>query len=154
LQFAGCEKECNCGRLCDRTGSCRWTLPARFNIGDTRFEIVAGGQGRATRQLETLQANDLKAERRRTDGPGPSLIMLPRVFYALGTLQRWGNCPQEFFSQAARCAVESIGLDGAMVLRRRDEGWEIVASHLPMPELGIHCEWQILDELLSRQRTL
>jgi adenylate cyclase len=69
-------------------------------------------------------------------------------------LNHWGRSAQEFFVQAARCAVESIGLDGAIVLRRRDDGWEIVASHLPMPELGIHCDWNLLDQLLDSPRTM
>jgi adenylate cyclase len=154
LRLAGCEQECYCGKSCDLGGNCRWTLPARFNVGDTCFEVTAGDRTkRSQRPLETLQA-DKPRVKQRADGPGPSPITLSRWFYALGSLQRWGNCPQEFFVQAARCAVESIGLDGAIVVRRRDESWEIVASHLPMPELGIHCDWNVLDQLLDTPRTL
>jgi adenylate cyclase len=61
---------------------------------------------------------------------------------------------QELYAQAARCAVESIGLDGAIMLRRRDDRWEIAASHLPHPELGIHCNLCVLDELLRTPETL
>jgi adenylate cyclase len=155
LRLAGCEKECHCDRPCDLMGSCQWTLPARFNIGDTCFEVTAGTQATGSRRpLEILQADKRQRKQQRPDGPGPSPITLSRWFYALGTLQRWCNCPQEFFVQAARCAVESIGLDGAIVVRRRDQSWEIVASHLPMPELGIHCDMNILDELLQSPRTL
>ena len=56
--------------------------------------------------------------------------------------------------QAAQCAVDAIGLDGAVVLRRRDGRWEIAASHLPHPELGIHCDVAVLDELLHAPQTL
>ena len=154
LRLAGCEQECYCGKSCELTGNCHWTLPARFNVGDTCFEVTAGDRAKSSqRPLETLQANKQHVKQR-ADGPGPSPITLSRWFYALGSLQRWGNCPQEFFVQAARCAVESIGLDGAIVVRRRDESWEIVASHLPMPELGIHCDWNVLDQLLDTPRTL
>jgi adenylate cyclase len=156
LRFAGCEKECHCGRACDLTGNCQWTLPARFNIGDTCFEVTAGTRAAtgSRRPLEILQADNRQRKQRRAEGPGPSPITLSRWFYALGTLQRRGSCPQEFFLQAARCAVESIGLDGAIVVRRRDQNWEIVASHLPMPELGIHCDLNVLDQLLHSPRTL
>ncbi|HEY4234016.1 MAG TPA: adenylate/guanylate cyclase domain-containing protein [Lacipirellulaceae bacterium] len=155
LQLAGCEKECYCGRPGELSGSCHWKLPARFNVGDTCFEVAASGPAAGSRRpLATLQADKPPREQRRTSGPGPSPITLSRWFYALGTLQRWGNCPQEFFVQAARCAVESIGLDGAIVVRRRDQNWEIVASHLPMPELGIHCDLDVLDQLLETPRTL
>jgi adenylate cyclase len=155
LRLAGCEKECHCGRACDLTGTCQWTLPARFNIGDTCFEVTAGTlETGARRPLETLQADKRRHKQQKADGPGPSPITLSRWFYALGAMQRGGNCPQEFFVQAARCAVESIGLDGAIVVRRRDQDWEIVASHLPMPELGIHCDLNVLDQLLQSPRTL
>jgi adenylate cyclase len=61
---------------------------------------------------------------------------------------------QELYVQAAQCAVEAIGLDGAIVLRRRDGEWEIAASHLPHPELGIHCDLAVLDQLLAAPETL
>lgn len=155
MQLAGCEQECFCGRPCELAGSCSWTLPACFNIGDTRFEIAAGGHKTSQRRpLETLQAGKQHLAQRRADGPGPSPVTLSRWFYSLGMLNHWGRSSQEFFVQAARCAVESIGLDGAIVLRRRAESWEIVASHLPMPELGIHCDMNVLDELLNSPRTM
>jgi adenylate cyclase len=157
LQLAGCDQNRDNGRQCELAGNRHWTLPARFSVGDTCFEVIAGDDATSARRrpLETLQADKQPlSKQQRTDGPGPSPITLSRWFYALGSLQRWGNCPQEFFVQAARCAVESIGLDGAIVVRRRDESWEIVASHLPMPELGIHCDWNVLDQLLDTPRTL
>ena len=56
--------------------------------------------------------------------------------------------------QAAQCAVEAIGLDGGIVFRRRDNEWEIAASHLPHPELGIHYDVAALDELKAAPQTL
>jgi adenylate cyclase len=41
-----------------------------------------------------------------------------------------------------------------MLLRRRDDRWEIAASHLPHPELGIHCALHVLDKLLQTPETL
>jgi len=85
---------------------------------------------------------------------GPSPATLSRWFEALHTLHRWAACSQEFYVEAAKCAVESIGLDGAIVLRRRDEGWEIAASHLPDPQFKIHHDLEILDQLLDQPKTL
>src|SRR5262245_59546537 len=77
LQLAGCAQDCFCGRQCELPGSCEWTLPACFNIGDTRFEIAAGGQKAARRRpLDTLQSGKQHLPRRRADGPGPSPVTL------------------------------------------------------------------------------
>jgi adenylate cyclase len=79
---------------------------------------------------------------------------LSRWFEALGKLNHWATSLQELYVQAAHCAVEAIGLDGAMVCRLRDGQWEIAASHLPNPDLGIHFDPPILDELLALPATL
>ena len=155
LQMAGCETDCFCGRPCELVGDCHLDLPARFSIGDTRFEIAdrARSLAKPPQPLEVLAADRLN----RSPSPaakGPSPATLSRWFEALGTLHRWASSSQEFFMQAARCAVESIGLDGAVVLRRRDDAWEIAASYLPHPEFGIHCDMVALDQLVETPRTL
>jgi adenylate cyclase len=156
LQMAGCEKECFCGRSCDLKGDCHLELPVQFSIGDTRFEVALSERRptAATRRLQVLVTDERKLSAASSSTQGPSPATLSRWFESLGKLQRWASSPQEFFVQAARCAVESIGLDGAIVLRRRDDRWEIVASHLPHPELGIHCDMVALDQLLDTPRTL
>jgi adenylate cyclase len=155
LQMAGCEKDCFCGRPCELVGDCHLDLPARFSIGDTRFEVADHTpiRSKPPQELAVLEAERLN----RSPSPtikGPSPATLSRWFEALGTLHRWASSSQEFFVQAARCAVEAIGLDGAVVLRRRDESWEIAASYLPHPELGIHCNMAALDQLVETPRTL
>jgi adenylate cyclase len=152
-----------------------WLLPvpARFAIGDTRFEIIdsLAGKSRQLRGLEKLRDRNTRATRSasapynrrqskdraseilaKTSGPSPGT--LSQWFAALGTLNRRSNCLQESFVEAAKAAVDAIGLDGAMIVRRRDQQWEIVASHLPHPELGIHCELDVLDQLLQSPETL
>jgi adenylate cyclase len=155
LVMAGCEAECYCGRRCELTGSCHLDVPARFSIGDTQFEIFNVDRRFAkSRPLERLLADRTNIVD--TDSPrgGPSPETLTRWFRALGTLNRWATSVQELYVQAARCAVESIGLDGAIVLRRRDDAWEIAASHLPDPQLGIRCDRRVLDQLLTSPETL
>jgi len=157
LQVAGCEQECDCDRSSELVGDSRLALPARFSIGDTRFEIIADDSRESSalsRPLEELAADRSQRVGLPSSSSGPSTATLSRWFDALGTLHHWASSLQEFFVQAARCAVEAISLDGAIVLRRRDNGWEIVASHLPHPELGIHCERRALDQLIERPRTL
>ncbi len=143
-------------------GPQRLPVPARFVIGDTRFEITDSNakQSQSFRTLEKLhrelrsgaESKPGSLPTRPTSGPSPTT--LSKWFAALGALNRWTNSLQELYVQAARAAVEAIGLDGAMVLRRRDNQWEIAASHLPHPELGIHCDIAVLDRLLEYPETL
>ncbi len=156
LTFAGCEAQCHCGH--DRTlaGKCQVPFPAHFAIGDTHFEIVDSQKTSQAdaRPLERLHGDASEPRHRRSNGSGPSTATLSRWFAALGKLNHWATSLQELYVQAAECAVEAIGLDGAMVCRLRDGQWEIAASHLPHPDLGIHVEPTILDELLNSPTTL
>ena len=49
---------------------------------------------------------------------------------------------------------KQLALDGAMVCRLRDGQWEIAASHLPHPDLGIHFDPVALNELQTSSTTL
>ncbi len=154
LTLAGCEAECHCGRRCDLTGNCQLTLPASFTIGDTRFEVSTVASDAPARSLQRLRNEKQDWRGDKTSGAGPSPATLSRWFTALSSLNHWATSLQELYVQAARCAVDAIGLDGGIVLRRRDDQWEIAASHLPHPELGIHCDLGALDELLASPQTL
>jgi adenylate cyclase len=157
LQTSGCEKEESCVPRSDPLDNGRLPLPVQFSIGDTRFEVTRGTahQASSLRPLETLlEDRRTRAAPASNTSNGPSPTTLSRWFHALGTLHRWSSSSQGFFVQAAQCAVDAIGLDGAMVLRRRDEAWEIAASYLPHPELGIHYDVTALNELARMPQTL
>jgi len=154
LALAGCEAECVCGRTCDRAGKCQLRLPASFTIGDTRFEITLGNRALTGRQLQRLSNDKRDLRDRKSSAAGPSPDTLSRWFAALSSLNHWATSLQQLYVQAARCAVEAIGLDGGIVLRRRSDDWEIAASYLPHPELGIRCDVAALEELLATPQTL
>ncbi len=155
VAMSGCERECQCDRTCELKGNCRLRIPAAFTIGDTRFEIAAAeDRARNTRPLQRLNRDQACVPRGRSRSSGPSPQTLSRWFAALGELNFWATSLQELYVQAAKCAVDAIGLDGAMVLRRRDNRWEFAASYLPHPELGIHCDLAALDVLLQTPETL
>lgn len=155
IAMSGCERECQCDRACERKGNCRLRIPAVFTIGDTRFEIAAVDDKPAVvRPLQRLNRDQAGVPRGLSRSSGPSPQTLSRWFAALGELNFWATSLQELHVQAAKCAVDAIGLDGAMVLRRRDNRWEFAASYLPHPELGIHCDLVALDELLKTPETL
>jgi adenylate cyclase len=154
LSLAGCEAECRCGRACELSGNCQLPLPASFTIGDTRFEILLAVDTSSSRPLQRLSGDKRQWRARKSSVAGPSPDTLSRWFAALSSLNHWATSLQELYIQAARCAVEAIGLDGGIVLRRRKDDWEIAASYLPHPELGIHCSVAVLDELLATPQTL
>jgi adenylate cyclase len=156
LTKVGCEVVCDDIESCDAADALHLPIPAHFSIGDTLFEIVDTGQCSSgdCRPLEKLLSDKKEFVARESSGPGPSPATISRWFSGLGSLNRSTNSLQELYIQAAQCAVESIGLDGAMVLRRRDLRWEIAASHLPLPEFGIHCDVAVLDKLLQTPETL
>ena len=130
------------------------SFPASFTIGDTRFEITAAWVQTSCRLLQPLRADKRGLRGQSTAAGGPSPATLSRWFSALSSLNHWATSLQELYVQAARCAVEAIGLDGGMVLRRRDDEWEIAASYLPHPELGIHYDVAALGQLLESPETL
>jgi adenylate cyclase len=154
LALAGCEAVCVCGSACERTGNCQLPLPASFMIGDTRFEITLGNRAVTGRKLQRLSNDKRDLRDRKSSVAGPSPDTLSRWFAALSSLNHWATSLQQLYVQAARCAVEAIGLDGGIVLRRRSDDWEIASSHLPHPELGVRCDVAALDELLTTPQTL
>jgi adenylate cyclase len=156
LALAGCEAEPFRNRSCCGTGDAFLPFPAVFSIDDTRFEIVEADWPASldTRPWEVLFNDKGHAPGNESLDDGPSPATISRWFEAISSLNRWTMSLQELYAQATRCAVDAIGLDGAVLLRRRNEHWEIAASHLPYPELGIYCDRRALDELLRTPRTL
>src|SRR5215212_762540 len=154
LAITGCELGCRGNGGGDSIGNDSLQLPASFSVGDTRFEITLATGNAPRRPLQKLCVDKSNLRTHKSSGGGPSPATLSRWFAALSSLNHWATSLQELYVQAARCAVEAIGLDGGIVLRLRDSQWEIAASHLPHPELGIHYDMAALDELHAAPQTL
>jgi adenylate cyclase len=154
LTNTGCELVCDDAEYTEAGDCCALSVPTQFTIGDTLFEIVDTGRFSPPRPLQKLQFDETALAVLEASAQGPSPATIARWFSGLGSLNRWARSLQALYVQEAQCAVDAIGLDGAMVLRRRDERWEIAASHLPHPEFGIHCDVAVLDELLQSPQTL
>jgi len=152
LTILGCEATFDANQTRALAGTCNLPIPASFTIGDTRFEIALSDRA-SGRPLQTLNNRERALRSQKSGDAGPSPATLSKWFAALSSLNHWATSLQELYAQAARCAVEAIGLDGGIVLRRRDNAWEIAASHLPHPELGIHCDMAALDSLLTLPQT-
>jgi adenylate cyclase len=129
-------------------------VPTSITCGDTRFEINLAKRGTLRPPLQRLRTDNRNLRSQNSSPSGPSPATLSRWFAALSSLNHWATSLQELYVQAAQCAVEAIGLDGGMVLRLRDNQWEIAASYLPHPELGIHYDVAALDELHASPQTL
>ena len=155
LAVAGCDAHCDGSSIGNPIQNGRLEVPASFTVGDTRFQIALSSANAPRRPLQKLCIDKGSNPRRqKSSGSGPSPATLSRWFAALSSLNHWATSLQELYVQAAQCAVEAVGLDGGMVLRRRDGQWEIAASHLPHPELGIHYDVTALNELHTSPQTL
>ncbi len=154
LAVTGCEVEYYGYSKCNRICNSPQQVPASFIVGDTRFEITVAKNDTPRRPLQKLGTDKHNLRNHKSSVSGPSPATLSRWFSTLSSLNHWATSLQELYVQAAQCAVEAIGLDGGIVLRRRDDQWEIAASYLPHPELGIHYDVAALDELYTSPQTL
>jgi adenylate cyclase len=66
-------------------------------------------------------------------GPSPTMEQVARLLEGLIVDQSAVVGSADFFAEAARAAVDLVGLDRAYVLLLREDGWERVAGH-PSPE--------------------
>ncbi|WP_197525789.1 adenylate/guanylate cyclase domain-containing protein [Pseudobythopirellula maris] len=122
-----------------------------FTLGDVRFELSDANatRSRGARALQRLETDD---DRRAADASGPASATLARWLEALSALNRWSASTPEFYRDAARFAVEPVGLDGAMILERdpASDAWRIVSSELPRPELGVGFDPTLLERLAAQ----
>ncbi|MGL4514898.1 MAG: hypothetical protein ACRCT8_17570 [Lacipirellulaceae bacterium] len=125
--------------------------PAMLHVGDTLLELVDPASPQRT-QLVKL------ATLRSTSGPTDSGAPRSRQRWirALESLHRWSATPAEAFATAIGLAIDPIGLDGAMVLRRTagdSRGWEVAASSLVRPERGVWADLSVADRLVESPQT-
>jgi adenylate cyclase len=109
-------------------------LPLRLSLGETVVEVEADGGGAVPPSLETI--SQPVRGRGFFDG-GRSLLQLggtpaPETliewFETVIAVQRAAAGSPEFYDQTAQAMVNLVGLDRGMVLLRRGDAWEVVAS--------------------------
>lgn len=135
----------------------RFRLSGRvlLQIGETYVELVDPRLAAVSEPpLEGLSSGEF-GNRRDTNTGGLAPATVARWFEALATLHRWpANC-HEFYDSAARFVVDPVGLEGAIILRANERGgWNIVASYLPHPELGVAYPRELVDQAARERRTL
>ncbi len=78
---------------------------------------------------------------------GPSSATVTQWLAKAGQLHRAAAGSPEFYADAARFAVETVGLDAAWVLAHRDGGWHLVGSCLPCSEYNVQLNAAALKQL-------
>lgn len=130
-------------------------LPCLLQIDATWIEIATPDQPRDLVPLKQTTLDETQtppsASQQHT---GPSAATVTKWLSDAGQLHRAAAGSAEFYADAARFAVNTVGLDATWVLRRCDDqadaSWQIVGSHLPHPEQGIRFDPVALEQLAGQ----
>lgn len=142
------------GTSLDLSSAVELPLPSQLIIDGTHLAVASPHNAHQSARLEPLDADSFNS-RRGKQQTGLSPATVSSWLESLATLHQWPAGQSEFFAAAARFVVDPVGLDGAMVLRTRSDGnWEIVASHLPHPELGVRFEPALVERTIEMRMTL
>ena len=130
-------------------------LPCLFRLGPTWLQFSKPEGNRTLVPLKSTSLDDLfETETPGEAYAGPAAATVKRWLTEAGQLHRAAAGSAEFYADAARFAVETVGLDGAWVLRRGDDTsadpWQIVGSHLPQPQRGISFDRTVLNRLADQ----
>ncbi len=124
-------------------------LPLQFDLDQTKIEIVNAITVRNTNSSLLESLDDYESV---TTQNSPSEKTLSRWFEALSTLNHWKIDKTEFLQAATELVVEPLGFDAAYLVALDEShaqlNWQVVASHLPRPKLGVWLDTKPLDQLL------
>jgi len=132
--------------------------PCLLRVGATWLEIIERDEPRTLVPLKQTSLEELFVAKP-TSGShaGPAAATVAKWLAEVGQLHRAAAGSAEFYADAARFAVETVGLDAAWVLRRHDDEvkdpWQIVGSHLPHPERGIGFDETTLEDIVGKTGT-
>ncbi|NOZ41108.1 MAG: adenylate/guanylate cyclase domain-containing protein [Planctomycetes bacterium] len=127
-------------------------LPCLLQVDATWIEITSSDPPRTLVPLKETSLEKLLVTQTTDEAhSGPSAATVTKWLTDAGQLHRAAAGSEEFYADAARFAVETVGLDAAWVLRPSDYQvempWQIVGSHLPHPERGIRFDPTALEKL-------
>ena len=131
-------------------------LPYQLCVGATRFEFSRPDTPRKLVPLKQTNLDELLQANSGTHS-GPSAATVTKWLTEVGQLHRAAAGSAEFYADAARFAVETVGLDAAWVLRPCPElaeaAWQIVGSYLPNPERGLCFDETALEKIAGQSQT-
>jgi adenylate cyclase len=135
-------------------------VPVRVHVGDTLIEIEpspSGVTGADPALLRTIEPPVAVGPAARTLAPrlgtDPVAEEMARWFESLIGVQRAAASSPDFFGQTARAVVELIGLDGGLVLLRKDGEWAPVACYPVNSDPASQYSRSILDTVTRQRRT-
>jgi len=99
---------------------------------------------------ESIDFDDAKSHAQSSGGDpwsGPSSETVTRWLAEVSQLHRAAACSPEFYADAARFVVDTVGLDAAWVLSRTDDQWRTVGSCIPFPEYDVPLSRTALKQL-------
>jgi adenylate cyclase len=133
-------------------------LPVTISVGATYIDVSAeNGQGGVRDSWQTIfkpawfePASSFSLSDSR-DALTPE--MLAHWFETVISVQRSAAGSPQFYDETARAVVDLVGLDRALVLLRRGEDWEIVASHSQGTQSQPGFSRTILRRMVEEGRT-
>jgi len=133
-------------------------VPARIAFGMTALELSVVPKDQFTASMHTIDppsrsGTPVTTAENFSAAEAPSAERLARWFEALLGVQRAAAGSQAFYSDTARAVVQLVGLDRGMVLLKRADDWETVASHSVKRGDTRQFSRRVLAEAEAQQRT-
>jgi adenylate cyclase len=144
------------------TGSNKQFLPpVRVVFGRSTLDIGLipnednSGPPSSMRTIARPVTSDTKKPPRIAQAQGrvPSPEALAQWFETLLTVQRAAAGSSEFYADTARAVVDLVGLDRGLVLLRREDVWEVVASHTAEGSDNRQYSQRVLMQVKNDRRT-
>ncbi len=133
-------------------------LPVTITVGATHIEVTAeNGQRGGPDSWQTIfkpawfepASSFSLADSREALTPE----MLAHWFETVISVQRSAAGSPQFYDETARAVVDLVGLDRALILLRRDDEWEIAASHSQGKQSQPSFSRTILRRMVEEGRT-
>src|SRR5439155_6454070 len=140
-------------------GARRFVPPLRVVFGRSTLDIgLIPNEDQVGSSLQTIAkpvASDSKNFKPAGGPVGrvPSADRLAQWFETLLTVQRAAAGSSEFYSDTARAVVELVGLDRGLVLLRRNDVWEVVASQSTAGSDNRQYSFRVLAQVQAERRT-
>ena len=138
----------------------RFTPPVRLVFGRSTLDIGLipnEDHDRTDTNLQTI-SKPIAADSRILRPPAslgrmPTAEMLGEWFETLLAVQRSAAGSLAFYAETARAVVELVGLDRGLVIIRKGEQWEVVASHSTAGSENRQFSMRVLKQVEHERRT-
>jgi adenylate cyclase len=138
----------------------RFTPPLRLIFGRSTLDIGLipnEDHDRADANLQTI-AKPVAADSKLLRPPAalgrmPTADVLGQWFETLMAVQRSAAGSVAFYAETARAVVELVGLDRGLVILRKSDQWEVVATHSTSGTLNQQFSMRVLLQVQNERRT-